>query len=108
MNRHLSTIIYNYFIALGVILGGALFGSMASVFCKDKPVKMMLAFSEQLKLWAIIVALGGTFSSFEVLELGILKGEFKSVVKQILYILSAFAGAHTGYIILHILGVHQP
>ena len=107
MNRHLITMVYNYFIALGVILGGSLFGSMAAVFCKEKPVNMMLVFGEQLKLWAIIVALGGTFSSFEVLELGILKGEIKSVIKQVLYILSAFAGAHTGYILLNNLGVSK-
>jgi len=99
--------IYSFFIALGVILGGALFGSAAAVLCNEKPIKMMLVFSEQLKLWAIIVALGGTFSSFEVLDLGILKGEFKAVVKQMLYIISAFAGAHIGYVILHSLGVYK-
>jgi len=99
--------IYNFFIALGVILGGALFGCAAAILCGEKPVKAMLVFSEQLKLWALIVALGGTFSSFEILDLGILKGEFKAVIKQILYILSAFAGAHMGYVILHALGVHN-
>ena len=66
----------------------------------------MLVFGEQLKLWAIIVALGGTFS-FEVLELRLLKGEITSVIKQVLYILSAFAGAHTGYILLNNLGVSK-
>lgn len=107
MSRLVCTMVYNFFIALGVILGGALFGSAAAILCNEKPVKMMLIFSEQLKLWAIIVALGGTFSSFEILDLGILKGEFKAVVKQILYILSAFAGAHMGYVILHALGVYR-
>ncbi|NLK96488.1 MAG: hypothetical protein GX272_00190 [Epulopiscium sp.] len=107
MNKLLNTMVYNFFIALGVILGGALLGCTAAILCDEKPVKMMLIFSEQLKLWAIIVALGGTFSSFEILDLGILKGEFKAVVKQILYILSAFAGAHMGYVILHALGEYK-
>ncbi|WP_058485077.1 YtrH family sporulation protein [Defluviitalea phaphyphila] len=107
MSKLLCTMVYNFFIALGVIIGGALFGSAAAILCNEKPINMMMIFAEQLKLWAIIVALGGTFPTFEILDLGILKGEFKAVIKQILYILSAFSGAHIGYMILNSLGVHN-
>jgi hypothetical protein len=104
MNHLFISLIYNFFIALGVILGGSLFGCTAAILCNERPIKMMLIFCDQLKLWAIIVALGGTFSSFEMLDLGLLKGEFKTVIKQLLYILSAFGGAHMGYLILHSIG----
>ena len=50
-----------------------------------------------LKIWAVAVALGGTFSSFEVFEQGILKGEVRGMTKQIIYIIAALTGANIGY-----------
>ncbi len=101
MTRLLQQLLFNFFIALGVMLGGSLFGALAALLSGGEPLKTMAILSEKFKIWAIVVALGGTFSSFEILDLGILKGEIRTVTKQVLYILSAFAGAQIGYLIIY-------
>ncbi len=101
MTRLVQQLLLNIFIALGVMLGGSLFGALAALLSGGEPLKEMVILSEKLKIWAIVVALGGTFTSFEILDLGILKGEFRTVTKQVLYILSAFTGAQIGYLLIY-------
>ncbi|MCG8501845.1 MAG: YtrH family sporulation protein [Firmicutes bacterium] len=103
MIKLLQNLLFNFTIALGVMLGGSLFGALAALLTGGQPLKTMVSLSERLKIWAIVVALGGTFSSFEILDLGILKGEFRVVTKQVLYILSSFLGAHIGYLIIFLI-----
>lgn len=100
MLKLLCNLLYNFSIALGVLLGGSLFGGLAALVTGGQPLKTMVTLSEQIKIWAIAVALGGTFSSFQMLDLGFFKGEFRAVIKQVLYILSSFFGAHVGYLII--------
>lgn len=98
-----QNVIYNFFISLGVILGGCIFGGIAATFNGHPPLKTMLDLCQKIKIWAIIVALGGTFPSFKVLEMGLLTGDIRSLIKQILYILSALMGAHFGYLLIYFL-----
>jgi hypothetical protein len=98
-----QNIAYNFFISLGVIIGGCIFGGLAATFNGHPPLKTMLELCEKIKIWAIIVALGGTFPSFKVLEVGIFNGEIRSLVKQVIFILSALAGAHLGYKLIYFL-----
>jgi len=98
-----QNILYNFFISLGVILGGCIFGGIAATFNGHPPLKTMLDLCGKIKVWAIIVALGGTFPSLKVLEVGILNGDVRSLIKQILYILSALMGAHIGYLLIYYL-----
>ncbi len=92
-----QNVLYNFFISLGVIIGGSIFGGLAATLIGHPPLKTMLELCEKIKIWAIIVALGGTFPSFKVLEIGIFNGEFRSLVKQVIFILSALVGAHIGH-----------
>ena len=92
-----QNVLYNFFISLGVIIGGSIFGGLAATFTGHPPLKAMLELCDKIKIWAIIVALGGTFPSFKVLEVGIFNGEIRGLVKQVFFILSALAGAHLGY-----------
>lgn len=103
MHRFFINLIFNFFIAMGVVLGGALFGSVAATITNQPPLKAMIELSQKLKIWAVVVALGGTFSSFRVIELGLVQGELRAVIKQLAYILIAFFGAHLGYLLISLL-----
>ncbi len=99
----LQNILYNLFISMGVILGGCFFGGIAATFNGHPPLKTMLDLCEKIKIWAIIVALGGTFPSFKMLEVGIFNGDIRGLFKQVIYILSALTGAQLGYRLIYYL-----
>ncbi len=92
-----QNVLYNFFISLGVIIGGSIFGGLAATLTGNPPLKTMLELCDKIKIWAIIVALGGTFPSFKVLEVGIFNGEIRGLAKQVIFILSALVGAHIGH-----------
>ncbi|MBS4534825.1 YtrH family sporulation protein [Clostridium sp. D2Q-14] len=100
----LSKIIYNFFIAFGVMLGSCFFAGLAALLLNHPPLKTMIDIGRNIKIWAIAISLGGTFSSFEILEKSILKREMISLIKQVLYIISALIGANCGYALLKYLG----
>lgn len=89
--------IINFFIALGVIVGASLFAGLAALVSKHPPIKTMVNVADSLKIWAVAVALGGTFQSIEALDQGIFRGEIRSIVRELLYVLAALAGANTGF-----------
>ncbi|MFC4075781.1 YtrH family sporulation protein [Salinithrix halophila] len=91
-----STTILNFCIALGVVLGGALLGGVGAFFTNQPPLYAMLKLADQLKIWALVAALGGTFDTIKSFELHILGGELNRVAQQLIFILSAFFGAHLG------------
>ncbi|KXZ39908.1 Sporulation protein YtrH [Alkalithermobacter thermoalcaliphilus JW-YL-7 = DSM 7308] len=97
MTIFISNLIYSFLISFGVIIGAALFAGVAAVINNHPPVKTMFDVASSIKIWAVVVALGGTFSSFEIIEQGLFKGEIKSVIKQMGYIIFAFVGANLGY-----------
>ncbi len=95
---HKSILIF--FTALGIILGSSLLGSFAAILVKDPPIGTMLKLAQEIKIWAIVAAIGGTFSTFEVFETGLFQGELRPVIKQLIYIFCALAGAQAGYYLL--------
>ena len=60
-----------------------------------------------MKIWALVAALGGTFSIIKVFETGMFEKQFVDILKQLLLIGSAFLGAHLGYLIISTLGAHR-
>lgn len=103
METFINKTILIFCTALGIILGAALIGSLAAVIVKEPPVSTMLKLAREIKIWAIVAAIGGTFSTFEVLESGLFQGEVRAVIKQLIYIISALAGTQTGYYLLLLL-----
>ncbi len=95
-----SLLITSYFIAFGVMLGGSLIGGIGSFLAGEPPLTMIKRFSNSLRIWALIAAIGGTFDTFYSFERGIFQGETKDIVKQILLILFAMGGTQTGLIII--------
>lgn len=97
MSMFFCNLLYNFLIAFGVMVGASAFAGIAALINNHPPLKIMFDVADSLKIWAVVVALGGTFSSFQILEQGLLRGEIRSVIKQILYILVALSGANLGY-----------
>jgi len=92
-----NNIIYNFLIAFGVIVGASLMAGLAALINDHAPLKTMFNIAGSIKIWAVAVALGGTFSSFEIIEKGIFKGEVRSIIKQAVYVVIAVVGANMGY-----------
>ncbi len=93
MNR----IITVFFIALGVILGGSFIGSIGGLLVNQSPLKVMSNLADDLKLYAIICAIGGTFANLRILEGGFFQGELLTIVQQFTILVSAYLGAELGY-----------
>ena len=99
----LNSIINNFLISFGVVVGASIFGGIGAVLTNDPPLKAMLDIASSIKIWAVAVTLGGTFSSFAALEKGLFEGEIKSIVKQAIYVLTALLGANTGYNVIKLI-----
>jgi hypothetical protein len=97
----IPTFIESYFIALGVILGGALIGGIAAFLTGQPPLTTVYRLSTDLRIWAIVAAIGGTFDAVYNFERGILNAETRDLFKQILVIISALGGAQTGALIIN-------
>jgi hypothetical protein len=96
----LPAFIQSYFIALGVLFGGAFIGGLGAFLIGEPPLTAMYRFATDLKIWAVVSAIGGTFDTFYTVERGLFLGETRDIIKQFLLILSAIGGAQTGVAII--------
>jgi hypothetical protein len=87
---------FSFFIAFGVVLGGALLAGVGSVFLWTPPRVEMLKVAGNLKIWALVAAVGGTIDPIRVIESNMADGHLSVAFQQISYILFAFLGAHMG------------
>lgn len=97
--RFVASFIHCYFIAFGVLIGGAIIGSIGSFATGDAPLTAMGQIAKRLRIWAIVAAIGGTFDAIANFEKG-LDGQAIDVFKQILLILSAMGGVKTAIILI--------
>src|SRR5690625_7050854 len=72
--RFFSSFIHCYFIAFGVIIGGAIIGSIGSFATGEAPLTAMNRIAKGLRIWAIVAAIGGTFDAIANFERGLLDG----------------------------------
>jgi len=100
----LPRLLLSFFTALGVVLGAALLGPLAAVLVGQPPLRTMIRQAHNIKMWAVAAAMGGTFSTMEMLSRGIMEGQVRILVKQLLYIMVAFIGAQTGCWLIQGLG----
>jgi len=91
------SVVRNFFIAFGVVIGASIFAGIAAIITDHPPLKAMVDLAGSIKIWAMAIALGDTFSSFAAIEKGIFGGEFKSIIKQAIYVLTALLGSNTAY-----------
>lgn len=98
--RFFVTFIHCYFIAFGVVIGGAIIGSIGSFATGNPPFSAMNRIAKSLRIWAIAAAIGGTFDAIHTFERGIFDGSTSDIVKQVLLIISAMGGVNTAIILL--------
>ena len=91
-----SSMIHNFFIAFGVVVGASLFAGLGAIVTGHPPLRTMTNMASSMRIWGMSVALGGTFTSFTIINKGLFEGEIRSIVKQILYIFIALLGSNAG------------
>ncbi|HZG58449.1 YtrH family sporulation protein [Paenibacillus sp.] len=98
MSDFLSKAIQDFFVAFGVVFGASMLAGIASVVTMQPPgpSEVMKQLSENVKIWAVVVAIGGTIDPIRFIEHSVTEGYFSPAMKQILLILCAFLGAHSG------------
>ncbi|TDX58949.1 YtrH family sporulation protein [Orenia marismortui] len=92
-----------FFISLGVVLGGSILGSIGATLAKESPIKIMSQLSQEIKLWAVVTAMGGTFSHLRIIEGGMFEGKFILIFKQFILLMVAFLGAQLGIWLISII-----
>ncbi|GLO66841.1 MULTISPECIES: YtrH family sporulation protein [Oceanobacillus] len=99
--RFFAAFIHCFFIALGVIIGGSIIGSIGEFATGDAALTSISRIADRLRIWAIVAAIGGTFDAIANFEKGLLDGTPLDLFKQILLILSAMGGVKVGIIIIN-------
>jgi len=108
MEKFIEKLLYMFLTALGMIIGGTLIGSISALLTGQGPFRTMTELARDLKIWAAVAAIGGTFTSLQVLESSLLEGHITTAIKQLGFIFSSFAGAHLGYVLILILVGNKP
>lgn len=98
--RLFASMIQCYFIALGVVIGGAFIGSIGAFATGEPPLTLMNRIAKSLRIWGIVAAIGGTFDAISTFERGILEGSTIDLIKQILIIITAMGGAQTALLVI--------
>lgn len=93
----LSTIILDFFVALGLVLGGSTVGALGAMITHHPPMDSMVKLAEQLKIWALVAALGGSMDALKIIGDGVWYLKLDPVVKQFAYLVAAFLGCQVGY-----------
>jgi hypothetical protein len=100
MAQFITKLASDFFIAFGIVLGGSLLGGICAVFFLDTPSTTMERIAGNIKIWAMVAAVGGTIDPLRVIETHFLDGYLSPAIKQILFFISAFIGAHLGYLLV--------
>ncbi len=103
LSNFLTSFIQNFCISFGVVIGASIFSGIGAIITGHPPLRSMINLSSSIKVWAMAIALGGTFSSFEVIDKGLFEGEIKTILKQIIYIFAALLGANAGYTLIKLI-----
>lgn len=96
----INTVILDFFVALGIVLGGSIIGAIGALFAHNPPMTAMVRLAEQLKIWALVAALGGTMDTLKVFDTGVFGGQVYGALKQFFYLLAAFLGCNVGYYLI--------
>ncbi len=75
-------------------------GSLGAALGNSPPMNSMVEVAGKMKIWALVAGLGGTFSFIEAFEYGLIGGHPGQLLQQFIFLCSAFAGAHIGYLII--------
>lgn len=71
-------------------------GGVGAVLSMQPPTTTMIEIAGRIKIWALAAAVGGTIDPMRVIESNMVDGNLSPAIKQILYLVFAFLGAHMG------------
>jgi hypothetical protein len=100
MGALIGKMIMDFCVAFGVVMGASLLSGIGAVLTFQPPSHHMRWYANQIKIWALVAAIGGTIDPIRVIESNLLESQLSPVFQQILRILSAFVGAHCGYVLI--------
>ena len=93
------------FLAFGVVVGGSLLGGLAALFTGRSPIATIQELARTIKLWAVVVAVGGTFPTLQAIESGLLARQPAVLARQMLVMAAGMAGAQSGqWLVLNLTG----
>ncbi|OFW79091.1 MAG: sporulation protein [Alicyclobacillus sp. RIFOXYA1_FULL_53_8] len=92
-----NNLVLDFFVSMGMVIGGALLGGLGAVLRHSPPMATMLNLADQLKVWALVSTLGGTMDTLRMIETGVLGGQVFPMAKQLAYLLAAFVGSQLGF-----------
>ncbi|MBB5172731.1 YtrH family sporulation protein [Texcoconibacillus texcoconensis] len=96
----LATLVIDYFVAFGVIIGGTIVGGVGAYLIGKPPLSVMYDLASSLKIWALVAAIGGTFDAISTLERGIFEGTHSDIFRTVVVIFAALSGAHSGTVFI--------
>jgi len=96
-----NKMIDEFLIAFGVVIGGSILAGIAAVVTMRSPSHQMGLIADNIKIWAMVVAVGGTIDPIRSIQSNFLGGQISLAIKQILSIVAAYIGAHIGTMIIH-------
>jgi hypothetical protein len=87
-------IIFKFFVAFGIVIGAAFFGMLGAFIVQQPLSEYVRPLVQNIKIWALVVTLGGTIDPIRMIESNVISGHLPLVTKQIMLILVTFMGAH--------------
>lgn len=96
----ISTCILDLLVSMGLVVGGSLLGGLAAVITHHNPSYTMLTLADDLKIWALVAALGGTMDALRVIHKGFFDLALLPMARQFIYMVAAFLGCQIGYVII--------
>lgn len=97
MSGFVVDLIFKFFVAFGIVMGATFFG-MLGAFIGNQPISVYVKpMVDNIKIWALVVALGGTIDPLRI----VLRGDLPPVTKQLIVIIVAFLGAHLATVLIH-------
>lgn len=96
----MERIILVFFTSLGVVLGAAIIGGIGGTITGQPPLRIMYNIAEDIKLWGVVAAFGGTFPNLRLLEGSLFEGDLGVIIRQISALFLAFIGAELGFWII--------
>jgi hypothetical protein len=98
VERFIGTLVLDFFVALGIVLGGSIIGAIGALLTHRPPMTTMVKLADDLKIWALVAALGGTMDTLKVFDTGVFGGgNLGGALKQFCYLIAAFLGCNVGY-----------
>lgn len=96
LGSYFSQLITHFMVAFGVVLGACLLAGIAAVLTLQPPALVMKDYAFNIKIWAVIAAVGGTIDPFRSIESKFIEGQLSPALQDIVIIIIAFLGAQVG------------